>query len=107
MELITITTAARRHFVNMMEKTHQPALTLFLKLSGCNGYKYEFQFMTGDADSLHYGLKPGFDLFIDAKSVPFLTGTTIDYVRDGLSYRLVYDNPQAKGSCGCGESVNF
>jgi iron-sulfur cluster assembly protein len=36
-----------------------------------------------------------------------LQGTTIDYVKEGFTSKLVYDNPQAKGSCGCGESYNF
>jgi iron-sulfur cluster assembly protein len=58
-------------------------------------------------DSLHYGLLPGFDLFIDKKSALLMDGITIDYVREGLTSKLVYDNPQAKGSCGCGESFNF
>jgi iron-sulfur cluster assembly protein len=107
MTTITITGSARIHFINMMKRAYQPAITLFLKPSGCNGYKYEYQFMTGMEDSLHYGLLPGFDLFIDKKSALLMDGITIDYVKDGLSYKLVYDNPLAKGSCGCGESFNF
>lgn len=107
MKSFTITYAAREHFINMMKKAHKPCLMLFLKRSGCNGFKYEYQFMAGDENSRHYGLAPGFDFYIDGKSVPFMAGTTIDYVKDGLSMKLVYDNPLAKGSCGCGESFNF
>lgn len=102
-----ITRAAIDHFINMMTRAHKPCLTLFLKPAGCNGYKYELQFIAGDGNSHHYGLAPGFDFYIDGKSLPFMEGTTIDYVKEGLSSKLVYDNPLAKGSCGCGESVNF
>jgi iron-sulfur cluster assembly accessory protein len=104
---IKITSAAIHHFIDMMKRSYKPCLTLFLKASGCNGYKYEYQFMVGDENSIHYGLAPGFDLYIDRKSAALMTGTTIDYVKDGLSMKLVYDNPLAKGSCGCGESFNF
>lgn len=110
MELITITEAARNHFVNMMTRANEPCLTLRLKPSGCNGFSYHYESKAPEGESLHFVLSNGkrvFGFFIDAKSVPFMLGTTIDYVRDGLAYKLVYDNPQAKGSCGCGESFNF
>jgi iron-sulfur cluster assembly accessory protein len=107
MTTINITHAARLHFVDMMKRYHQPAVTIFLKPSGCNGFKYDYQFITGDESAIHFGLTPGFDLFIDSKSAALMDGTTIDYVRDGLSAKLVYENPFAKGSCGCGESFNF
>jgi iron-sulfur cluster assembly accessory protein len=116
MSLLTITNTARSHFIKMMQRAGAANLTLRMKASGCNGFSYDYTFnqpiqagatriSVNDVATAHD--ERLYELFVEAKSIPFLVGTTIDYVRDGLSYKLVYDNPQAKGSCGCGESVNF
>jgi iron-sulfur cluster assembly protein len=46
----------------------------------------------------------GYDLYIEKNSYPFLKGVRIDYVKQGLSSKLVFDNPNQTGLCGCGES---
>jgi len=121
MSLLTITDTARSHFRKMLQREGARTLTLSMKASGCNGFSYHYDY---DAPIEIGAVEIGavripinhvaveddeqlYELYIIAKSIPFLMGTTIDYVRDGLSYKLVYDNPTAKGSCGCGESVNF
>lgn len=45
-----------------------------------------------------------YQLYIDPKSVPYLQGTVIDYIRQGLNRQLTYRNPNEVSSCGCGES---
>ena len=47
---------------------------------------------------------PGGTFFIDASSVLYLIGTTMDWVEDDFAAGFVFNNPNAKGSCGCGES---
>jgi len=46
-----------------------------------------------------------FEVVVDRKSVPYLTGATIDFV-DGLKSGFVIDNPNAQGSCACGDSFH-
>ena len=48
----------------------------------------------------------GVQVLVDAKSLPFLQGMEVDYVREGLNQRLAFRNPNVKDSCGCGESFS-
>jgi iron-sulfur cluster assembly protein len=47
---------------------------------------------------------PGGDLFVDAGSILYLIGSTMDWVEDDFTAGFVFQNPNAKGACGCGES---
>ena len=49
---------------------------------------------------------PGTEQGVDALSLPYLQGTTVDLVQEGLARRLRFDNPNARQSCGCGESFS-
>jgi iron-sulfur cluster assembly protein len=48
----------------------------------------------------------GVSVFIEPKALMYVVGTTMDYVEDELSAEFVFKNPNAKGTCGCGESFN-
>ena len=76
--------------------------------SGCSGYSYKLDF--GNSSDLknfeiidQYGAK----VFIDPKATMFLLGSIMDYKQDKLASRFVFDNPNEKGTCGCGESFNI
>lgn len=76
--------------------------------SGCSGYSYKLDFANSsdliDFESINiHGVK----LFIDPKATMFLLGSTMDYRSDKLSSRFVFDNPNEKSTCGCGESFNI
>jgi iron-sulfur cluster assembly protein len=43
-------------------------------------------------------------LIVDAKSLPYLAGTELDFVREGLNEGFKFQNPNSKAECGCGES---
>ena len=51
----------------------------------------------------HQGVK----IVVDDQALPYLSGTTVDYVQQGLNYSFEFDNPNVKDACGCGESVTF
>ncbi len=72
---------------------------------GCSGYEYQIGFdetQTGDTEYNSNGM----DLVVDADSLPFLDGIEIDYVEDLSGSQFVFNNPNAKGGCGCGKSFN-
>jgi iron-sulfur cluster assembly protein len=46
-------------------------------------------------------------VFVDPKSLTFLDGTTLDFVTGMMGHGFKFQNPNAKGECGCGESVQF
>lgn len=75
-----------------------------IKRTGCSGFGYTVDLareVTGDDEvfDLH-----GVKLVVDAKALPFVDGTRIDYARDGLNAGFVFHNPNATAECGCGES---
>ena len=52
------------------------------------------------------GLRLGVKVIVDAKSLPYIDGTELDYVREGLQEGFKYKNPQEKETCGCGKSFH-
>ena len=79
------------------------AVRLAVQPSGCSGHRYRLEvgeIRTGDAVFESGGVR----IAVDPLSLPFVHGTRIALVQEGLSRRLRFDNPNARQSCGCGES---
>jgi len=71
---------------------------------GCSGLAYSVDYVT-EANALDERIEtPGGTFFIDGASVLYLIGSTMDWVEDDFTAGFVFQNPNAKGSCGCGES---
>lgn len=51
--------------------------------------------------------KDGIKVVVDNKALMYLLGTEMDYVEDDIKAEFVFNNPNSKGSCGCGESFNI
>lgn len=79
-------------------------LRLAIKTSGCSGYAYALEFADSARDEDTHFESEGVTLLVDAQSLPLLDGTQLDWVREGLNEGFKFDNPNAKASCGCGES---
>jgi len=81
-------------------------LRLGVRKTGCSGWAYTVDY----ADSVGAGdvvmEDQGIKLVVDAGSLPFLSGARIDYVREGLNEKFTFENPNATGECGCGESFS-
>lgn len=81
-------------------------IRLGVKPSGCSGMSYVMEF----ADDVQTGDQcfesQGMTLVVDARSLPYLMGTRLDFVREGLNEGFRFENPNAKASCGCGESFS-
>ena len=76
--------------------------------TGCSGYAYKIDYAK-NTDPLKYEVieKDGIKIFIEPKATMFLIGSEMDYMNDKLSSRFVFNNPNEKSSCGCGESFNI
>jgi iron-sulfur cluster assembly protein len=71
---------------------------------GCSGLAYSVDYVSV-ADPLDERIEtPGGALFVDAGSVLYLIGSTMNWQEDDFTAGFVFENPNAKGSCGCGES---
>ena len=81
-------------------------LRLGIKKTGCSGYAYVVNYAEGiEAGDVVFEDR-GVKIVVDGGSLPFVDGTEIDFVRQGLNEAFRFRNPKAKGECGCGESFN-
>jgi iron-sulfur cluster assembly protein len=79
-------------------------LRVAVKTSGCSGYAYALEFADAvSAEDLAFESE-GVQLLVDAKSLPMIAGTQLDWVREGLNEGFKFHNPNASATCGCGES---
>ncbi len=103
---VILTSAAQDRVAALMSKA--PADAVGVKLStprrGCSGLAYSVDYVNEAAKFDERIETPGGVLFIDAGSVLYLIGSTMDWVEDDFTAGFVFSNPNAKGSCGCGES---
>lgn len=103
---ITLTPAAVARAAEFIARDPSAAALRFgVRRSGCSGWAYVVELTESiqpdDAVFEHSGIT----VVVDAKSLPLVDGTEIDFVRDGLNRQFVFRNPRATGACGCGESV--
>ena len=101
-----LTPAAERRIADLMAKA--PEGTVGVKLStprrGCSGLAYSVDYVS-DAKPFDERIEtPGGTFFVDGASVLYLIGSTMDWQEDDFTAGFVFQNPNAKGSCGCGES---
>ena len=83
------------------------SLVVGVDKSGCSGYSYKLEF--GNSSQIkNFDLikKDNVKVFIDPKAIMFLVGSTMDYHTDKYSSRFIFNNPNEKNTCGCGESFN-
>lgn len=104
---ITLTEQAAKHIRDSLAKRGEGVgLRLSVKPSGCSGLTYVLDFADacGEGDEIFEA--HGAKLVVDRKSLAFLDGTEVDYVREGLNKRFEFRNPKVTGACGCGESFS-
>lgn len=103
---VLLTPNAEARIADLMAQA--PEGTIGVKLStprrGCSGLAYSVDYVT-EASPLDEKIEtPGGLFFIDSASVLYLIGSTMDWQEDDFTAGFVFQNPNAKGSCGCGES---
>ena len=104
---VTLTEQAARHVSNFLQKRGKGVgLRLGVRTSGCSGMAYKLEFVDEvDSEDDVYE-SHGIKVFVDARSLPYLDGTELDYTREGLNEGFKFNNPNIKDQCGCGESFN-
>ena len=103
---VTLTPAAEARVAELMAKAPEGAIGVKLSTPrrGCSGLAYSVDYVT---DPVAFDEKietPGGTFFIDAASVLYLIGSTMDWQEDDFVAGFTFANPNAKGACGCGES---
>jgi iron-sulfur cluster assembly protein len=74
---------------------------------GCAGMSYTMDYADAAKPLEEVVEDRGVKIFIDPKAILFLIGTEMDFVRDKLASRFVFNNPNQTAACGCGESVSI
>ena len=106
---IQISETAKQRMLKVIAATSGAiAMRLAVKKTGCSGYSYELTpvFHINPQD-LVVDIQDAFKLYVDINSYVFLKGLMIDYVKQGLQTKFVYQNPMQTGQCGCGESFTI
>jgi len=106
--VMTVTDRAAERIRGIMEsRPGVVGLRLAVKKGGCAGMEYTMSWAeTQDRLDEVIDTK-GIRLLIDPMAIMYLLGTEMDYKTDKLSAQFVFNNPNQKGACGCGESVNL
>jgi iron-sulfur cluster assembly protein len=103
---VILTPSAEGRIAELMGQA--PAAAIGVKLStpkrGCSGLAYSVDYVTEEVKFDEKIETPGGVLYIDGGSVLYLIGSTMDWVEDDFAAGFTFANPNAKGSCGCGES---
>jgi iron-sulfur cluster assembly protein len=103
---VTLTPAAEQRVAKLMAQAPEGAIGVKLSTPrrGCSGLAYSVDYVT-EAQPLDERIEaPGGTFFIEGASVLYLIGSTMDWQEDDFAAGFTFANPNAKGSCGCGES---
>ncbi len=107
--VMSLTDAAAERVKYLMSTRGEPAdgLRIGIRTGGCSGMAYSMEFAKDKQPLDEVVEDKGVRLFVDSKALMFLIGTEMDYVEDKLQSGFVFNNPNEKGRCGCGESFHI
>src|SRR5512144_117437 len=107
--MVAISESAAQVITKMLEKNglHGGGLRIGVKAGGCSGFSYVFGWEAApkETDQVFEGSN-GAKVFVDPRSLRVLDGTTLDYDTSLLSKGFIFQNPNAKSTCGCGTSFS-
>jgi len=103
---ITLTSAAHDRIADLMAKAPEGAIGVKLSTPrrGCSGLAYSVDYVSTETPFDEKIVTPGGTFYVDAASVLYLIGSRMDWKEDDFTAGFVFENPNAKGVCGCGES---
>ena len=104
---ITMTERAAQHVQDYMTKRGKGyGVRLGVRTTGCSGLAYKLGFADGANAEDQQFESNGVKVLVDPKSLVYIDGTELDFVREGLNEGFKFINPNEKDKCGCGESFN-
>ena len=104
---IIVTESAKTRILNLVETSDSNKFRVYVTGGGCSGFQYGFKFdqeIAFDDDEINF---IDFSVILDSLSYPYLYGSTLDFVEDLSGSRFIIQNPNAKTTCGCGESFSI
>ena len=107
--VISISDNAASQIKNIISNANEEVVGVIVDVdkSWCSGYAYKLDYAKKDnIKNLEIVESKGVKVYIEPKATMFLIGSEMDYTTDKLSSRFVFNNPNEKSTCGCGESFN-
>ena len=103
---LTLTPSAEARIKHLMQTAPEGAIGVKLSTPrrGCSGLAYSVDYVTEEVKFDEKIETPGGVFYVDGGSVLYLIGSVMDWVEDDFTAGFVFNNPNAKGACGCGES---
>jgi iron-sulfur cluster assembly protein len=103
---ITLTLGAEKRIAELLAKATGPVAGVRLSTPkrGCSGLAYSIDYVEAPKPGDEAITTPSGTLYVDGGSLLYLIGSVMDWVEDDFTAGFVFNNPNAKGSCGCGES---
>ena len=107
MTILLTENAAKQIQTQLAKRGRGLGLRVGVKKVGCSGFAYTYDYADevreDDATFESHGTK----LVVDRKSLDFLSGSTLDFVKEGLKQAFKFENPNVDAMCGCGESFSM
>ena len=105
---ISMTEAAAQHVRRSLDgRGKGEGIRLGVRTTGCSGLAYVLEFVDETASEDQIFESQGVKVIMDPKSLGYLDGTELDFVKEGLNEGFKFNNPNVRGECGCGESFNI
>ncbi|MFT7406027.1 iron-sulfur cluster assembly protein IscA [Zhongshania sp.] len=102
---ISVSSAAASHINRqMVGRGCGLGIRIGVRTSGCSGMAYVLEFVDELQAEDQVFERDGASVYIDPKSMVYLDGTELDFVKEGLNEGLKFNNPNVSAECGCGES---
>lgn len=102
---VTISEAAAKHVTKYLSRRGKGVgVRLGVKTTGCSGLAYTLEYADDIAPEDVVFEDKGVKVLVDPKSLAYLAGTQLDFVREGLNEGFKFHNPNERDKCGCGES---
>ncbi len=103
--MITVTESAAKHIQSQLhERGKGEGIRVGVKTTGCSGLAYVLEFADEVQAEDERFESHGVTVIVDPKSLLYIDGTVMDFVKEGLNEGFRFTNPNVKGECGCGES---
>lgn len=102
---VTLTEAAARHVSRYLKRRGKGVgVRLGVKTTGCSGLAYQLEYVDEPRPEDVVFEEHGVKVLVDPKSMAYIDGTQLDFVREGLNEGFKFTNPKERDRCGCGES---
>ena len=102
---ISLSESAARHVLRSLNKRGKGiGVRLGVKTTGCSGLAYQLEYVDEAAPEDVVFESEGVKVIVDPKSLAYLDGMSLDFVREGLNEGFKFNNPLERDRCGCGKS---